>query len=79
MHQQTYFTVSKKSYDISIMRNLSMALDYYIFPNKRGKTELALCEAPSLLSLLKMASVEAGLGPPSLMDRLEHLWRSSFL
>lgn len=64
---------TEKSYDISVMRNLTMALDYYIFPNKWGETELALCEVPAYWPPLKMASVEAGLGPPPLMDRLPRL------
>ena len=64
---------TEKSYDISVIRNLSMALDYYIFSNEWGETELALCEAPAYWPPLKMASVEAGLGPPPLMDRLAHL------
>lgn len=55
------------------MRNLSMALDYFIFPIKWGETDLALCEAPAYSPPLKMASAEAGRGPPSLMDRLAHV------
>lgn len=37
----------EESCDTSIMRNLGMAPDYYIFPNEWGETELALCEAPA--------------------------------
>lgn len=64
---------TEKSYDISVMRNLITALDYYIFPIKWGETDLALCEAPAYSPPLQMASAEAGRGPPSLMDRLAHV------
>lgn len=60
---------TEKSCVISVMRNLSMALDYYILPNEWGETELGLCEAPVYWPPLNMVSAV----PLSLMDRFAHL------